>query len=123
MAVHPSIPGLSVTISIDGKAAAEFGSSSELPDIHRCHINCRSGAEYSIDVSLGSGFVWADNSDLLIFDVITDGCHTGRFHVSKPTLRHSNKLLRFDHRRITEADGSATIQYFVFSELASGMLA
>ncbi|KAJ0130784.1 Uncharacterized protein HZ326_26124 [Fusarium oxysporum f. sp. albedinis] len=53
MAVHPAMPGLSVTISIDDRAAPESGSASESSDIYRCYINCRSGAKYFIDVSLG----------------------------------------------------------------------
>lgn len=121
MAVHPAMPGLSVTIIIDGTAAPESGSASESSDIYRCYINCRSGAKYSIDVSLDSGFVWADNSNLLIFDVYIDGRKVGWFYVSKPKHGPSNQFLRFDHRCMTEADGSESLQYFVFSDLSSGM--
>ncbi|EXK23228.1 hypothetical protein FOMG_19992 [Fusarium oxysporum f. sp. melonis 26406] len=119
MAVHPAMPGLSVTIGIDGTAAPEFGSASALSGIYRFYTNCRSGAKYSIDVFVGSGFVCADASDLLRFDVCIDGRKVGWFYVSKPTHGPSNQFLRFDHRCMTEADGSSSPQYFVFSELAS----
>ncbi|KAK2667882.1 hypothetical protein RAB80_017073 [Fusarium oxysporum f. sp. vasinfectum] len=122
MAVHPAMPGLSVTISIDGTAAPESGSASALSGIYRFYTNYRSGAKYSIDVFVGSGFVCADASDLLRFDVCIDGRKVGWFYVSKPTHGPSNQFLRFDHRCMTEADGSSSPQYFVFSELASGML-
>ncbi|KAJ0129092.1 Uncharacterized protein HZ326_27805 [Fusarium oxysporum f. sp. albedinis] len=62
MAVHAAMPGLSVTISIDGTAAPEFGSPSDLPNIYRCYINRRAGANSSYDVSLDTRFVWAENA-------------------------------------------------------------
>ncbi|KAJ4248108.1 hypothetical protein NW762_012878 [Fusarium torreyae] len=115
MAIHPQIPGLSVTIFVKDSPAPEFqppaGNTLQpevegLPAFHR-YIECHTKLRYSIQFRLAGAFDFGSTSDALSCDVFIDGRAFNDITIQKPIAEFMDSILVLEYSRLVEGGRSS----------------
>ncbi|KAF9775701.1 hypothetical protein IL306_006180 [Fusarium sp. DS 682] len=134
MAIHPDVPGLSVTVEVNHSPLPERERPIEetrpsyvahgTPYVERS-IECSLGSKYAVAMTLTSSYAFPDDHDLLMLRLYLDdsSSHFRTLMVSKASIpelgsdeKHVEYLKFRDHRG---TDGQVHRTFLIFSKVSS----
>ncbi|RGP71449.1 hypothetical protein FSPOR_3296 [Fusarium sporotrichioides] len=129
MAVIDGIPHITARVVIAGELATEYEGPDDFemidpsadkdtaPSKH-CYIECKSGAEFAIEVTVSSGFEIPSRSDTIWFDVWIDGTRMRSASVRKYELPIEGQTTRtISDMRYPIDTKMAKVKKFVFAPI------
>lgn len=118
MAIHPNVPGLTVSIDVAGQDLPEYdgGDTQALPNnAVTKYIQAVSGAEFAISYRFdNSVFPFADHA--IVAHIYCDGNSTGSYHF-KPKTIHTGLRKLIQHRVDSGVNGDLVFRAMMFSDL------
>ncbi|KAF5648621.1 hypothetical protein F52700_937 [Fusarium sp. NRRL 52700] len=131
MAVLPSIPGLNISIIVDGKPAKEYIPMPEyFPPLidatghqgieqNKCHIKSEAGKPYAIRIRISSIFRFFCGEDTIIISIYIDGkpfdnVIIPKRYIASATLnaKEYNQVISYCHRELSKSSSECYKPFF-----------
>ncbi|EKJ78370.1 hypothetical protein NXS19_001207 [Fusarium pseudograminearum] len=127
MAVIDGTPHITARIRVAGELATEYDVPDDVemiapnaeedttPSKH-CYIECKSGAEFAIEVTVSSGFKIPSMNDTVWMLIFIDGAYMGSLNIEKHELERQVTRIKTDAVFNLE-EGGAEVKKFMFTSI------
>ncbi|KAM0230268.1 hypothetical protein ACHAPO_009451 [Fusarium lateritium] len=136
MAVLDEIPHITARVRVAGELATEYGvpddfemidharTANDTTPTKHCYIECKSGAEFAIEVTVSSGFNIPMNNDAVWMDVYIDGEYrrSGRI-IKRKSLEKKHVTATLSSALFPAAVGVGLVKKFTFAPITKGIFA
>ncbi|KAM0493759.1 hypothetical protein ACHAP8_008981 [Fusarium lateritium] len=130
MAVLDEIPHITARVRVAGELATEYGvpddfemidharTANDTTPTKHCYIECKSGAEFAIEVTVSSGFNIPMNNDAVWMDVYIDGEYrrSGRI-IKRKSLEKKHVTATLSSALFSAAVGVGLVKKFTFAPI------